>query len=58
MIVLDASAVVALQDRRDACYAAALEAVRDETGPFVVPLAILAVYLVFLWTRVRKSRHS
>ena len=42
MIVLDASAVVALQDRRDACYAAALEAVRDETGPFVVPLAILA----------------
>ena len=42
MIVLDASAVVALQDRRDACYAAALEAVRDEAGPFVMPLAILA----------------
>jgi len=42
MIVLDTSAVVALQDRRDSCYPAALEALRDEPGPFVVPLAILA----------------
>jgi uncharacterized protein len=42
VIVLDTSAVVALQDRRDACYPAALESVRDEPGPFVVPLAILA----------------
>jgi predicted nucleic acid-binding protein len=42
MIVLDTSAVVALQDRRDRWYPAALEAVRDEPGPFVVPLAILA----------------
>jgi predicted nucleic acid-binding protein len=42
VIVLDTSAVVALQDRRDARYPDALDAVREETGPFVVPLAILA----------------
>ena len=41
MIVLDTSAVVALQDRRDTCYADALEAVREDPGPFVVPFAIL-----------------
>jgi len=41
MIVLDTSAMVALQDRRDRWYPEALEAVRDEPGPFVVPLAIL-----------------
>lgn len=42
MIVLDSSAVVALQDRRDARYPDALEAVRDEPGPFILPVAILA----------------
>jgi predicted nucleic acid-binding protein len=42
MIVLDTSGVVALQDRRDARYADALEAMRDESGPFVLPLGILA----------------
>jgi len=42
VIVLDTTAVVALQDRRDAHYEAALGAARDEPGPFVIPLAILA----------------
>lgn len=42
MIVLDTSAVVALQDRRDARYGEALEAVRDEPGPFILPVGILA----------------
>jgi predicted nucleic acid-binding protein len=42
MIVLDTTAVVALQDRRDRWYAAALEAVTDEPGPFIVPIAVLA----------------
>jgi predicted nucleic acid-binding protein len=42
VIVLDTTAVVALQDRRDSRYQAALDAIRDEPGPFVVPLAILA----------------
>lgn len=42
MIVLDTSGVVALQDRRDERYPAALEAVREEPGPFVVPLGVLA----------------
>src|SRR4029450_7359146 len=41
VIVLDASALVALQDRRDRCYEAALETVRDEPGPFIVPLGAL-----------------
>ena len=41
MIVLDASALVALQDRRDRWYDAALEAVTDEPGPFIVPLVAL-----------------
>jgi predicted nucleic acid-binding protein len=41
MIVLDSTAVVALQDRRDRWYPVALEAVRDEPGPFVVPLAVI-----------------
>jgi uncharacterized protein len=51
VIVLDTSAVVALQDRRDACYPSALDAVRDEPGPFVVPLAILADVDAILATR-------
>jgi len=42
MIVLDTSAIVALQDRRDRWYPEALKAVREEPGPFIVPLAILA----------------
>lgn len=42
MLVFDTSAVVALQDRRDERYAAALEALRDEPGPFVLPFGILA----------------
>jgi predicted nucleic acid-binding protein len=42
MIVLDASGVVALLDRRDRCYDAALAAVKHEPGPFVVPMAVLA----------------
>jgi predicted nucleic acid-binding protein len=42
VIVLDTSGVVALQDRRDARYAEALEAMREEPGPFVLPLGILA----------------
>jgi uncharacterized protein len=42
VIVLDSTAVVALQDRRDRWYPAALQAVTDEPGPFVVPLAVLA----------------
>ena len=41
MIVLDASALVALQDRRDRWYDAALEAVTDEPGPFIVSLVVL-----------------
>ena len=41
MIVLDASALVALQDRRDRWYDAALKAVTDEPGPFIVPLVAL-----------------
>jgi predicted nucleic acid-binding protein len=41
MIVLDASALVALQDRRDRWYDAALAAVTDEPGPFIVPLVAL-----------------
>jgi hypothetical protein len=41
MIVLDASSLVALQDRRDRWYEAALEAVTDEPGPFIVPLVAL-----------------
>ena len=42
MIVLDTSGVVALQDRRDTMYARALDAVREEPGPFILPLGILA----------------
>jgi predicted nucleic acid-binding protein len=41
MIVLDASALVALQDRRDRWYDSALEAVTDEPGPFIVSLVAL-----------------
>jgi predicted nucleic acid-binding protein len=41
VIVLDASALVALQDRRDRWYEVALETVRDEPGPFIVPLVAL-----------------
>jgi uncharacterized protein len=42
MMVLDTTAVVALQDRRDRWYAPALEAVTDEPGPFIVPIVVLA----------------
>ena len=42
MLVLDTTAVVALQDRRDRMYQQALETIRGEPGPFIVPVGILA----------------
>ena len=42
MLVLDTSAVVALQDRRDRMYERALAAIQQEPGPFIVPLGIVA----------------
>lgn len=42
MLVLDSSAIVALQDRRDLLYPRALAAIQVEPGPFVVPIGILA----------------
>ena len=41
MLVLDATAVVALQDRRDRTYERALATLQSEPGPFIVPLAVL-----------------
>ncbi len=42
MLVLDTSAVVALQDRRDRMYERALAAIQHEPGPFIVPVGIVA----------------
>jgi predicted nucleic acid-binding protein len=42
VLVLDTSAIVALQDRRDRIYPDALAAIQGEPGPFVVPISILA----------------
>ena len=42
MLVLDTSAIVALQDRRDRMYPGALAAIQGEPGPLVVPIGILA----------------
>jgi predicted nucleic acid-binding protein len=42
MLVLDTSAVVALQDRRDRMYPQALAAIQKEPGPFIVPVGIVA----------------
>jgi predicted nucleic acid-binding protein len=42
MLVLDTSAVVALQDRRDQMYPAALAAIQEDPGPFILPVGILS----------------
>jgi predicted nucleic acid-binding protein len=42
VLILDTSAIVALQDRRDRMYPAALTAIQAEPGPFIVPIGIVA----------------
>ncbi|MEP6759117.1 MAG: PIN domain-containing protein [Actinomycetota bacterium] len=49
--MFDTSAVVALQDRRDRMYDAALAAVQQEPGPYVLPAGILAEVGDILTTR-------
>ena len=51
MLVFDTSAVVALQDRRDRMYGAALAALQREPGPYVLPAGILAEVDHVLTTR-------
>ena len=51
MLVLDTSAVVALQDRRDRMYPRALAAIQGEPGPFIVPVGIVAEVDRVLTTR-------
>lgn len=51
MLVFDTSAVVALQDRRDRMYGAALAALQEEPGPYVLPAGILAEVDYMLTTR-------
>ena len=51
MLVFDTSAVVALQDRRDRMYDAALAALQGEPGPYVLPAGILAEVDHILTTR-------
>jgi predicted nucleic acid-binding protein len=42
VLTFDTSAIVALQDRRDRMYGAALAAIQLEPGPFILPVGILA----------------
>jgi uncharacterized protein len=42
MLILDSSAIVALQDRRDRMYPDALAVIQVEPGPFILPVGILA----------------
>jgi uncharacterized protein len=51
VLVFDTSAVVALQDRRDRMYDAALAALQREPGPYVLPAGILAEVDHMLTTR-------
>jgi len=51
VLVFDTSAVVALQDRRDRMYAAALDVLQHEPGPYILPAGILAEVDSLLTTR-------
>lgn len=42
MIVLDTSAVLGLEDRRDRRHPAAVAALDDEAGPAILPVGVLA----------------
>ena len=51
MITLDTSGIGAIFDRRDARHTSAVQALRDDRGPYVIPAQIMAEIAWFIETR-------